>query len=461
VRDLFFVGFLLSLFALGLKRPFLFVLAYAYVDIVAPQRLSYYLLSGGNIVLYTAVAAMGSWLLFDDKKGLRIAGRQWLMLALLAYTGLTTLNADMPVEAMDKWDWVWKSLVFAIFLPFTLRTKLRVEAYILFMVLAASAIVIVGGIKTVLSGGGYGALNLMVDNNSGLYEGSTIAAIAVAMVPLILWLSRFGTVFPSDWRVKLFAAGLIFACLLIPVGTEARTGLVCIAVLALLTLRDVKRRMLYLSLVAVAGLAAVPMLPSSFTSRMSTIQSYKADSSASTRLAVWSWTWNYVQEKPWGGGFEAYRQNRIEVSTVSETGSGSVRSVDERVHVDAGRAWHSAYFEMLGEQGFPGLLLFLALHIGGLVRMEVLRRRYRSETGEKAWIAPLATALQHFQLIYMAGALFVGIAFQPFALMILGVQIGFELTVSRRERGERGAGASPPQPGAFRNLGARPGFSRG
>ena len=30
---------------------------------------------------------------------------------------------------------------------------------------------------------GYGALNLMVDNNSGLYEGSIISAVAIAIVP--------------------------------------------------------------------------------------------------------------------------------------------------------------------------------------------------------------------------------------------------------------------------------------
>ena len=41
MRDLFFVGFVLALLGLGLRRPFMFVLVYAYVDIVAPQRLSY------------------------------------------------------------------------------------------------------------------------------------------------------------------------------------------------------------------------------------------------------------------------------------------------------------------------------------------------------------------------------------------------------------------------------------
>ena len=216
------------------KRPFLFVLAYAYVDIVAPQHLSYYLLNSIQISMVTAALAVAGWLIADDKRHFVIAPRQWLMLALLAYAGFTTVHADMPDFAPDKWDWVWKGVAWAIFLPFTLRTRLRVEAYLLFMTLSASAIIIVGGIKTAASGGGYGALNLMVTSNSGLYEGSTISTVAIAIVPIILWLARYGTIYPRDWRVRLFAYNLIFACLLIPVGTEARTGLVCIAVLTVL-----------------------------------------------------------------------------------------------------------------------------------------------------------------------------------------------------------------------------------
>ena len=60
--------------------------------------------------------------------------------------------------------------------------------------------------------------------------------------PLILWLIKFGTVYPIDWRVKTFGYALVFACLLIPVGTQARTGLICIAVLGIMMLRSTKRR---------------------------------------------------------------------------------------------------------------------------------------------------------------------------------------------------------------------------
>jgi len=442
MRDLAFVGFLAALLALGLKRPFLFVLAYIYIDTVSPQRLSYYLINSIPISLIVAVLAMGSWLLVERKEGFAFSVRQGLILALLAYAGVTTLNADFPVDAMEKWDWAWKALLFAIFLPFTLRTRLRIEAVLLFLTLSAAAIAIVGGIKTMLAGGGYGVLNLMVDNNSGLYESSTISTVAIGLIPLIVWLARFGTVFPPDWRVKTFAAGLIFACLLIPIGTEARTGLVCIAVLGLLMLRDMKRRLLYIGAAAMLTLAAIPFLPASFTARMDTIQNVQGDQSAGTRLAVWAWTWDYAQSHPFGGGFGAYRSNRIQVQIVSAQSNGEIQTVTAQTEADEARAYHSSYFEMLGEQGFPGLAIFLLINGIALARLEIVRRRYRRLAGDQAWIAPLATALQHFHLIYLVGSLFVGIAYQPFIWLMVGTEIGFDNWLKRKERKAQAAARS-------------------
>jgi putative inorganic carbon (hco3(-)) transporter len=439
VRDLGLIAFLAALLTLGFLRPFLFVLAYAYVDIVSPQRLSYYLLNAIPISLICFVLALGGWMMADDKRGTRIAPRQWLIILLLGWAAYTTTTAVLPLEALDKWGWVWKALLFAIFLPLTLRTKLRIEALILYMVLCAASIIIVGGIKTMGSGGGYGQLNLMIDTNSGLYEGSTISTVAIAIIPVILWLAKFGTIFPPDWRVRTFAGALVFACLLIPIGTETRTGLICIVVLGVLMLRATKRRALYLGLMGVAGLAAIPMLPSSFTNRMNTIEGYQADNSASTRLAVWAWTWDYVQHHPLGGGFEIYRTNRLVIRLSETQATGNGAEVSSSIATDKGRAFHSAYFEMLGEQGFPGFVLWLLLHLSGLIGMEKVRRQYGKSSPEDAWIAPLATALQNGQIIYLIGALFVGIAFQPFIFMLIGVQIALAEHVRRLRGSDRPA----------------------
>ncbi|MFM9827503.1 MAG: putative O-glycosylation ligase, exosortase A system-associated [Sphingomonas sp.] len=432
MRDLAFIGFLVALLGLGARRPFLFVLAYVYIDIVSPQRLTYLLLNSVPISLVAVVLAVGAWLAFDDKRDARLAPRQLLLLLLLLYCGATTMSADFPIEARDKWDWVWKALAFAIFLPFTLRTRLRLEALLLFMVLSASSIIIVGGIKTLASGGGYGELNLMVSNNSGLYEGSTISTVAIAIIPLILWFAKFGTVFKPDWRVKLYCYALAFACLLIPVGTSTRTGLLCIGLLALLMMRDAKRRMLYLAMVALAPAIAFPFLPDSFIARMQTIQSYQGDASASTRVAVWQWTIDFAKTHPFGGGFDAYRQNRIRYDKIAIARTGSNVTITRSLEVDKARAYHSAYFEMLGEQGYPGLALWLAINLIGVARMEAIRRRYRKDPGEYGWAGPLASALQSAHIIYLFGAAFVAIAFQPFVYMLIGAQIGLDTYLARR-----------------------------
>ncbi|MFC3175212.1 DUF5935 domain-containing protein [Novosphingobium bradum] len=426
--DLALFLFVMALLALSLKRPFLAVLAYLYVDIVAPQKISWHLLASIPISLITFLAAFGLWLVADDKADSRLTLRQGLLLALLAYCGATTLTADFPVEAADKWAWVWKALLFAIFLPLTLRTRLRIEAAALFMVLSAGSIAITGGIKTALTGGGYNALTFFVQDNSGLYEGSIISCVAIAIIPLILWLARHGTIYPRGILVRIFATALIFACLLIPVGTQARTGLLCIGLLGVLMLRSVRHRLLYLGGALALALVAVPFLPASFTKRMDTIENHEADQSASTRLAVWKWTLDYVKDHPLGGGFDAYRSNRLVIETRSAQSSGSQTEVETRTVTDQARAYHSSYFEMLGEQGWPGLALWLWLQVSGLWQMERLRRRWgRRAAAEGAgpqvqWQAPLANALQQAQLIYLLGAAFVGIAFQPFILMLIGLQ---------------------------------------
>lgn len=449
VRDYAFILFLATLFGTGFRKPFLFVLVYAYIDIVAPQRLTYLLLNSLPISAMAAALALGGFLLFDDKRDVRVAPRQLMIVALIGYCFFTTLHADFPVEAKDKWDWVWKALAFAAFLPLTLRTRLRIEALLLFMVLSASSIIIVGAIKTIFSGGGYGELNLMVANNSGLYEGSTISTVAIAILPLILWFTRHGTIFAPDWRMKAFAYALCFACLLIPIGTSTRTGFLCIGLVALLMLRDSQRKLLYLGSVAGLALVALPFLPSAFTARMGTIKTYQGDASASTRLAVWQWTMDYARSHPLGGGFEAYRQNQIRYEKVAVQSEGDgVAVVDRSLEVDKARAYHSAYFEMLGEQGYPGLALWLTINLAGLFRMEVLRRRYARAEGDDAWIAPLAAALQNGHIVYLLGAAFVAIAFQPFVYMLIGAQIGLDTYCGRKRAAAGWRPLRAPRPAA-------------
>lgn len=430
--ELVLLSFVAGLLLLGLRNPFIWVLTYIYVDLIGPQKIGWAILPKIPFSLIAFGAAFAGWLVFDRKADVRFSFRQFLLLLLLAYCGLTTVMAEFPVDAAEKWAWVWKVLVFAIFLPLTLTSRLRIEAVALFLVLAIGTVVIDGGIKTALGGGGYGHLRFFVNEDSGIYESSTLATAAIAIIPLVLWLARFGTVFPPDWRVRLFAGALVFACLLIPVGTEARTGLLCIGVLAVLLLRSTRRRFLYMGLAGAVAMMAVPFLPQSFTERMDTIKDHKGDQSASTRIAVWQWTLEYVKDRPTGGGFNAYLGNSLDFQTTSTVSDGSTTVVETQTVTDQGRAYHSGYFEMLGEQGWPGLGLWLLFHLIGIVQMERIRRRFaKGTTADERWFGQLANALQQSHLIYMVGALFAGIAYQSFIYMIAALEIALVFAVRR------------------------------
>lgn len=413
----------MGMFLLGLRRPFIWVLAYIYIDILAPQKIGWTLTPMFPISFIAFLLAFAGWAISDPKADMRFTLRQGIMTALLIYCFVTLQWADFPVEAADKWEWVWKALVFAIFLPLTLITRLRIEAATLVLVLTAGAIVIAAGLKTALGGGGYGSLYFFVNDNSNIYESSTLATVAIALIPIILWFTRHGTIFPPDWRVKAFAGLLIFACLLIPVGTEARTGLVCIGVLGVLMLRDVKNRLMYLMAAGALGIMALPFLPTSYYKRMGLIAGHEQDQSASTRIAVWKWTYEYALENPLGGGFDSYRGNKFEYRLPQVEEGSSATKVEFKDVVDEARAFHSSIFEMLGEQGWPGLFLWLWLHASGLWQMEKVRRRWQGREGA-SWQAPLASALQMAQVIAIVGSLFQGIAYQPVILLFIALQCG-------------------------------------
>lgn len=426
MKDLFFLTFIAYVMLLGLRRPFIWVLLYIYIDILSPQRIGYSIITSLPLSLIAFAAAFGGWLALDRKEGTRFTLRQGLMVLLLIYCGWTTSHADFPIEAQTKWDWVWKALLFAIFLPLTLTTRARIEGLALSLVLSVAMIVIATGLKVVTGGGGYGELNFFVDDNSGIYESSTLATVAIGLIPLLWWLVRHGTIFPKHWTVTLFAAALTFAAFLVPIGTEARTGLLCIAALAVLMLRYTQRRLLFIVGAGVLGLTALPFLPQSYYQRMATIFEPDEDESASTRVAVWEWTMQYVETRPLGGGFDAYRSNKFTYTMPVKKTDGNTTTIEYMEVEDKARAFHSSIFEMLGEQGWPGLAMWLLLHLTGLWQMERIQRRWKKAADEETtrWIAPLAGALQMGAVIYLVGATFQGIAYQPVMLMLVGLQIG-------------------------------------
>jgi probable O-glycosylation ligase (exosortase A-associated) len=454
MRDALIALVLLSLAAVAFWRPWLMTFAYLYADLVQPQRLSYFLIQSIPVNFILGAAAVVLFI-FDKKKNLRIGGIQVLMILFTIWFTLTSNWALIKDgQVWFKWDAAWKSVLFAgVFMPMVLSTRRRIEAVVCLLALCVGLVTMSGGLKTALGGGGYETLNLIVRVNRGLYESSTISTVGMAVVPLLIYLYRHSPLVGRTLWTRLIMLFLIACSVLVAIGVEARTGVVTGGMLALLLFLRAKRKALIVGGAVAAALVAIPFLPQTFVERASTITRPDEDTSTGARLEVWKWTWKFVQEHPFGGGFRVFRLNNIEITVAQRDAEGNIYGY--RTQQQRGRAFHSSYFEVLGEHGFPGLLLYLSIIFFSLVGLFRLRNCYRQGPPEKAWASELADALIMAVIIYSVGGLFVGLAFQTTLYIFLGLGIALRQLMATEAAAERRAAAPerlrarlglPPEP---------------
>lgn len=423
MRDLMLLGTYLTLCVFSFRATPIWALMYIWTDLFQTQRLGYGFLAGKPLSMIFGVLALISWIFIPDKPGRLTPGVAMLILWALWMT-ITTLNAVVPEAAWFKWDWAFKGTVFAIFLPYFFNTREEIEAAMLTILFGVLGNIIAVGAKTTISGGGYGVDFALVSGGYGMTEGSILAMVAASIIPLLLWVGQHSLLITPVWMRRAAVAGLIFLSAVASLGTFARTGLVAMAVFAISYLLHTKRKFLFIVLV-VAGLSTVQgFMGDAWTERMSTMKSASSESSAMGRVAAWMWTLGYVAEHPLGGGFDVYRINSV-----------SIEMADGSVIQDHAKAFHSMYFEVLGEQGIPGFVLLLSMlgwSFVSLGRVKKLARRYPGNE----WLFDLAGALRVAAVVYMAGGAFVGVAYIPYLWYLVGIGIALRHYADRLELGD-------------------------
>jgi probable O-glycosylation ligase (exosortase A-associated) len=179
-------------------------------------------------------------------------------------------------------------------------------------------------------------------------------------------------------------------------GTQSRGALLGIAAMAAYLIWKSPGR---IKMLLAAGIL-VPILwafmPESWHSRMDTIGNYEQDGSAMGRINAWWFAFNLAKDEPLsGGGFGTFTPELFQRYAPNP----------QDFH-DA----HSIYFEVLGEQGFVGFLLFMLL--GWLVMRTgpwiAARTRHRPDL---EWARNLGAMIQVSLVGYAVSGAFLGLAY--------------------------------------------------
>jgi probable O-glycosylation ligase (exosortase A-associated) len=390
----------------GFVAPFVLGLGYVWVDTFQPQNVVYSMLTEIPVAQVMGITAIVAYVLLDRRSPPSIGLVTVLSVLMLIWITYTTLDAPVaPQFAFQKYNWASKTILFSLFMPVLFRSRVQIEAFLQIYVFSLAVQFLPFAAKTLISGGAYGISFGVVAGNSGLSEGSTLSTACLIASLMCLYLARHQTILPRRPIVAWGFLGLFVMCIVAGIGTYERTALVgTVVVLAGLWLTS-KRKWLYAIPAIVAGvlfLAYIATSESDWAQRMQTIADPN-EGSTYGRILVWKWTLKFVQDHPFGGGFYAYVIDTISAPATADFPDGIV------IH---GKAFHSIYFEMLGENGWPGLLLFLALVAASAWTLFKVRLAARKLPGMQ-WCSDMAfMGLMSLAVLTVCGA-FISIAFLP------------------------------------------------
>jgi putative inorganic carbon (HCO3(-)) transporter len=339
----------------------------------------------------------------------------------------TLIWAELPDRAWVKWDWAFKAMVFAAFVPLVIRSRVQIEAFAQIYVFSLAANFVPFGLKVLISGGGYGQNLGLESGNSGLSEGGFLSTVCLMAAPLALFLGKHGQLIPRLPMMNLAYLSVAILAIITAIGTYERSALVGLVVLGVYMLMRSRRKFLVrrthwpLSRRPRRG-DGEQLERTRFDDRQ-----YNTETSALTRIMVWKWTLKYAATHPLGGSFDAYGIDTIVLPADAANPNGTVEN---------GRAWHSIYFEMLGELGWPGLFMFLLAAGSSMFSLLRLSRKCR-KLPDLVWVADMSDAVQSGMAVFLAAGAFVGIAFQPPFWYFVSMGICLRAYVWHAEQTER------------------------
>ncbi|NII11160.1 putative O-glycosylation ligase, exosortase A system-associated [Oleiagrimonas sp. C23AA] len=384
MRDIALTLFIFGMVPYVLMRPFVGLLVWSWLGYMNPHRLCYGFAYNFPWVMVIAVMTLGSLLASKENKRIPSSATRTLLIVFLLWTGFTTALAVVPDAAWHRWQEFAKTLVLVFSTLMLINSRERMRWLIWIIVVSLGFYGVKGGLFTILRGGSnhvFGPPGSFISDNNDLAQ-------ALCMV---LPLMRYLQLQAPD---KLIRAGLgvaMFFTVVGILGTYSRGGFVALAVVIIALFLKSRRRLTLIVAFAAVGVVAYHLMPTQWMARMDTIQHADQVNSFQTRVQSWEFASNLALHRPLtGGGFNVYESDAM----WSRYGPAGAKP----------RAVHSVYFRVLGEQGLPGICLFLALLAVSWRHCAKVRRQTRREPSRK-WAFDLASMFQVCLLAYMTAGL--------------------------------------------------------
>jgi probable O-glycosylation ligase (exosortase A-associated) len=419
MRDVFFVlVFPLILYAV-FKRPFIGAAMWLWVAMFFPNGWVYGFAGSFRYNFIIVVCAVISYIFWNDKEKNEKDTLTFLILLFLLWTFITSIfTLSISEIVWSEWIEFLKITLLFVFTVIVVRTQLHLNVLIWALVLSIGFYGCLEGLKYIVSGGAHRISGLQ---GHILGDRNELALAFNMLLPLLAYLITIT-------KLKVVKFGLFCTVVLTIVaiiGTYSRGGTLALIIVGGYFWLQSKHKLFYTIILVISLTIASNYIPSSWSNRMDTLETAQQDSSFLGRVLAWKQAVLMANDNPFtGGGFKA---GQTEYLWWSYNGAHSFNDIVDTSHMDKVKlkAAHSIYFQVLGDHGFVGLLIFLSIIITAYTKMGKnikLAKKYNSDKN----IILLCKYLKVSLIAYCAGGAGVSLAYFDMLYVLLAMTVVIE-----------------------------------
>lgn len=400
MRDIAVLSIVAVAALMTLRRPWIGVMLWTWLSIMSPHRYTWGFAYSAPVAAVAAGVTLLA-LLYTRERQWPFQGPPMVWFALLS--GWVTLSWLMGMDVAgdyEQWNKVMKIYLMTFVAAALLSSRFHIMAFAWVTVGSLALLAAKGGLFTILSGGVsrvYGPAGSFIEENN---------AFGLAVLTTIPLMHFLQLQLKTAWMRHAMSAVMLLSAAS-ALGSHSRGALLAlIAMGAVFWLRS-QRKGLIGVMILIVFVVLLPIMPEAWWDRMATIQTYEEDTSAMGRINAWHVAWQVALHNFFGGGMSYQHQ---------------ILFILYGPYGDTVLSAHSNYFQMLGNHGFIGLFLFLALGVSTFRTATWLRRNARS-IPEAQWAADLGSMVQVGLVGFAVGGAFLNLAYfdLPYNMMVMVV----------------------------------------
>lgn len=405
MRDILLAGIVFGSIPFILKRPYIGVLIWSWLGYMNPQRLAYGFAHNFPFSMIIAVVTVIAILISTEKKQIPWSSLVVFWVVLLVWINICTMFAIDIDLAVPEWQRTMKIQFMVLITMLIMNDKNRINALIWVIVLSLGFYGIKGGVFALLTGGEY---RVWGPEGTFIADNNTLALALIMVLPLM----RYIQLESSNHYIRLGMGMSMLLTTFSILASQSRGALIALVVMAIfMMLKSQKRKKLILVILVTIPIA-LAFMPQSWYDRMSTLETYEQDNSAVGRLIAWQFAADMASQRFTGGGFGSFTPQNYAV--FSPELLDDVMRADNRY-----QGAHSIYFEILGHQGIPGLILFITIsYLAYRTGSKVIQN---SKNNKQAWEGSLGAMLQVSLVGYLTGGAFLSLAYYDLYYQMIAI----------------------------------------